>query len=124
MRRLQTSYQFMASKSKPIPSIVFPPETRLQILHHIVVKLESPSKNIRIDRWIRSENSICYGNHPRILATQTSKGDGISLSHILLEVNEANREDENVSRIKDFGYEAIIGVGGNETNIECAFQDN
>jgi hypothetical protein len=96
--------------------IIVPLELFLKIINHISVYLEGLGENIRIDWRIRSKDCICYGDDPRILAAETGKGYGIGMPRIILEVNEANWEDKDVSSIKNFGEETVICVGCDKTN--------
>jgi hypothetical protein len=61
--------------------------------------LECLGENIRIDGRIRSKDCICYGDNPRILAAETSKGKSIGLSYIELEVNKTNWKYKDVSLV-------------------------
>ena len=71
----------------------------LKIINHILVQLEGLDENIWINGRIRSKDRVCYCVEPRILATETGKGNSIGLSYVELEVNETNWEHKDISSI-------------------------
>ena len=71
----------------------------LKIIDHILVHLEGLDENIRINGRIRSKDRICHCDNPKILATETRKGNSIGLSYVELEVNETNWEHKDISLI-------------------------
>ncbi|GLT53918.1 hypothetical protein SLA2020_271530 [Shorea laevis] len=58
----------------------------LKIIDDVPVELKGLGENIRIDGSIRSKDCICYGDEPRILATDTGKDNSIGMPWIKLEV--------------------------------------
>ena len=99
-------------------------ELLLEIVNYILVHLECLGQNIGVDGRIRSKDCVCYGDHPRILAAETGKGDCIGLSHIKLEVNETNWEHKDVSLIQNFGEETVICVRCDKTYIQSTLSDH
>lgn len=76
-----------------------------------------------MDPWFRPENCIGDCNDAGVLAAQTTDCDRIGLTCIHLKVNQAHWKDKHVALLKDLSKEAAIGVGGDKSNVEGAFDD-
>ncbi|URE13591.1 hypothetical protein MUK42_22411 [Musa troglodytarum] len=62
------------------------------------------------------------GDHRRVLAAETGECNGFLGAVVELEVDKALREHKHITLVKHFGGELVVGIGGDEADVERAFQ--
>ncbi|KAF4378279.1 hypothetical protein F8388_010718 [Cannabis sativa] len=103
--------------------IVVIPKLLLKMVDNVLVNLEGLSKDIRVDGRVRTEHSICNGDHSSILAAESSKGNCWCVSFVELEMNQTNGEHEHISLVQNLREEAVFAiflVGCHKPNVECS----
>ena len=88
-----------------------------------LLNLEGFSQNVGRNIRVRPKHCICNGDDARVLAAESGESHGGSVPDVLLEVNETHRKNKHIALVKHFGEETILGVGGDEADEECAFED-
>ncbi|URE33573.1 porphobilinogen deaminase [Musa troglodytarum] len=94
----------------------------LNPIYDLLVHLKGLGEDVIRDGRFGAEDGIGDGDHPRVLAAETGDCDGRLGAEVELEVDEALGEHEHVTLANHFGDEPVVGVGGDEADVERAFQ--
>ncbi|THU71194.1 hypothetical protein C4D60_Mb08t32960 [Musa balbisiana] len=97
-------------------------EMSLNPVYDLLVHPEGLSEDIIRDGGFGAEDGIGNGDQPRVLAAETGECDGLVGAVVELEVDEALGEHKHITLAKHFGDEPVVGVGGDEADVERAFQ--
>ncbi|RRT46802.1 hypothetical protein BHE74_00031893 [Ensete ventricosum] len=87
-----------------------------------LIHLKCLSEDIVRDGWFGSEDSTGDGDRPGVLAAESRKRDGVPGAMVELEVDQALGEHKHITLVEHFGEELVVGVGGDESHVERAFQ--
>ncbi|URE05077.1 hypothetical protein MUK42_19161 [Musa troglodytarum] len=100
-------------------------ELSLKPVDGLLVHLESLGENLVRDGWLGPEHSVGDGDGARVLAAESTDGDGVGVPRIELEVDEALREHKHITLLQHLGEEtiAVVAVGCDEADEELSFYD-
>lgn len=93
-----------------------------QLGYNGVIDLKSFGENIVVNGWSGAENGVGNDDDARVLAVEKRHGNGVTLSNILLEVNQAEREYEDVALLQHFRNQPVLRAGRHKPHQHAAIQ--